>query len=41
MSLYNFYRYDNWTNLLKVIRNKRVDAKKEKQWQHIKQLKKS
>ena len=32
MSLYNFYRYDKWTNLLKVIRNERVDAKKEKQW---------
>lgn len=25
MSLYNFYRSDNWTNLLKVIRNERID----------------
>lgn len=41
MSLYNFYRSDNWTNLLKILRDERVDAKKEKQWQHIKQLKKS
>lgn len=26
MSLYNFYRSDNWVNLLKVIRNTRVDS---------------
>lgn len=24
MSLYNFYRSDNWTNLLKVLRNERI-----------------
>lgn len=26
MSLYNFYRSDNWTNLLKVIKSERLDS---------------
>lgn len=26
MSLYNFYRSDNWVNLLKVIRNERINS---------------
>ena len=26
MSLYNFYRSDNWTNLLKVLKLQRVDT---------------